>query len=524
MTDHLETELTVGPRAIDAYSRLSYTMWFALAEFVDNSTQSRLNYGSLIDDILKSEATPLTVSIVHNRQTREIMIEDNSIGMTRDDLIAALRIAEPTRDSVGRSKYGMGMKTAACWIGRKWTVATCEWDSGEEWTATVDVDAIAHRHAKVPLSLKMVDKNLHYTRISISGLRRVIQKRSEEIIRTYLGSMYMFDLRPDDKGNVALKLTYNGEEILPPEESDWDSDPAGNLMKRDLPQFEINGKRITGWIGVLRKGGRKYGGFSIFQHGRQVQGFPKAWKPSAIFGGVDDEGANNLIAQRLTGVLLFDGFTLSHTKDAILYDGDEEDELERFLVKETKEFADYAQSRRGKGKQKWTREQLRELVDSLQDEFVSTEMKDALNSAALPPLEALTESNQQQLRSLTAEDEIGRLDILPDLKVVISMKETSEWEPHVTFVPGADAGVLHVIINGLHPYYQTLEAKDSIAECVQQYMFDAVAEFKASKLVSRVNPDSVRRLKHELLRARALQLDNADSEVRAQAEAALFTP
>ncbi|UHH10169.1 ATP-binding protein [Luteimonas fraxinea] len=128
MTQNIdEAELSVGPKAIDAYSRLSYTMWFALAEFVDNSTQSRLNYGTLVDELLKSEGQPLTVSIVHNRQTKEIMIEDNSIGMTKADLIAALKIANPTADSKGRSKYGMGMKTAACWIGAKWSVTTCEW-------------------------------------------------------------------------------------------------------------------------------------------------------------------------------------------------------------------------------------------------------------------------------------------------------------------------------------------------------------------------------------------------------------
>jgi len=523
MVQNFEAELSVGPKAIDAYSRLSYTMWFALAEFVDNSTQSRLNYGNLIDDILRSEGQPLTVSIVHNRQTKEISIEDNSIGMTRDDLVAALRIANPTPDSKGRSKYGMGMKTAACWIGAKWTVSTCEWGSGEEWTATVDVDAIANHGAKVPLTMRPVNKDQHYTRITINDLRRVIQKRSEETIKTYLGSMYMFDLRPDDKGRVAMKLTYNGEEVPPPQESDWDTDPAGSVMRRELTEFKIGGKRINGWIGVLRKGGRKFGGFSLFQNGRQIQGFPNAWKPKTIFGGVDDEGANNLVAQRLTGVLLMEGFVVSHTKDAILFEGEEEDAVEQFLVKETKEYADYAKSRRGPGRgQRWSREQVRDLVNSLKTEFTSAEIKDALNHAALPPPETLAANNQQQLKSLSAEDEIGRLEILPDLKVIISLKETSEWEPHVTFVPGAEAGVLHVIINGLHPYYQTLEAKDSINECVQQYIFDAVAEFKASKLVARVNPDSVRRLKHDLLRARAAQLDNADADVRAQEEAALF--
>ena len=523
MTENFEAELSVGPRAIDAYSRLSYTMWFALAEFVDNSTQSRLNYGNLIDDVLREEGQPLTVSIVHDRPNQTITIEDNSIGMTRDKLVAALRIATPTADSRGRSKYGMGMNTAACWIGSAWTITTCEWDSGEEWTATVDVDAVSNGDPKVPLTMRSVDRNLHYTRITISRLRRRIQRRSEETIKTYLGSMYMFDLRPDKEGQVAMKLTYNGEEVSPPQESDWDTDPSGTVMRRDLPELEIGGKTVNGWIGVLRRGGRKFGGFSLFQSGRQIQGFPNAWKPKAIFGGVDDEGANNLVTQRLTGVLQLDGFVVSHTKDAVLFEGDEEEELEKFLVQETKAYADYAKSRRSSGRgQKWSREQVRDMVRDLQSEFTSSEMKDALTNATLPPLETITANNQKLVQSLQPEDEVERFNILPDLTVVISLKETSPYEPYVVYVPGAEAHTLHVIINGIHPYYQTVEAKDAISECVHQYVFDAVAEFKASQLTARINPDSVRTLKNGLLRARAQQLDNADAEVRDQAQEALF--
>lgn len=523
MSERMEAELKIGPRAIDAYSRLSYSMWFALAEFVDNATQSRVNYDGLIRDILKAEGVPLTVNIIHNRQTKEIVIEDNSIGMTKDDLIAALLIAQPTADSRGRSKYGMGMKTAACWIGRRWQVITCEFGSGEEWTATVDVEAIAHNDdAKVPLSVKKVDTSLHYTKIVISDLRRVIQKRTEEVIRTYLGSMYMFDLRPDAEGNVALKLTYNGEEIPAPDEMDWDTDPAGKPMMRMLPDALINGKLVKGWIGVLRKGGRKFGGFSLFQNARQIQGFPNAWKPKAIFGGVDDEGANNLVAQRLTGVLLLDGFVVSHTKDAVLFEADEEDDLEKFLVEQTKDFADYAKKRRSGRGQKWSKEKVRDLVESMRNEFTSNEVKDAINTAALPPAEVIAANNQRQVKSLTLEDEIARLEILPDLTIVVSQREASEYEPYVTYASGAEPSVLHVIINGLHPYYQSLDADAAIEECIHQYIFDAVAEFKVSRLTARLNPDSVRTLKNSLLFARSAQIENTAKETREKAEAELF--
>jgi superfamily II DNA/RNA helicase len=63
-------------------------MWYALAEFVDNSTQSRVNYGSLIDDVLKSEGKPLQIDIRYNKLTRELRVED---------IVLALRIIAANR-------------------------------------------------------------------------------------------------------------------------------------------------------------------------------------------------------------------------------------------------------------------------------------------------------------------------------------------------------------------------------------------------------------------------------------------
>lgn len=501
-----EAELSIGPSAITAYSRLSYTMWYALAEFIDNSTQSRENYDSIIDSVLKQEGRPLLVEITYNRMTKELKIRDNSIGMTREDLIEALKIAHPTKDSTGRSKYGLGMKTAACWIGRKWQVVTCEFASGQEWTASVDVTAVAAGNNKVPLTSKAVSRDDHYTEIVISDLYKTIQKRSEEVIRTYLGSMYRHDIKAE-----KLIITFNGDPVLAPEDYEWDTDPSGLPMKKDLPEARIAGKRVKGWIGVLKRGGRRYGGFSIFKHGRQIEGFPKAWKPRSIYGGIDDEGANNLVAQRLMGLLELDDFEVSHTKDAIVYQDNEEDELEKFLEAETKDFRDFAAKRRGARGTPWSREKVKDLLESLRPEFQSDEMKDALATAILPPLETIQRNNQQQLETLTPEDKVAEYDILPELRVVVSVQEKSEYEPYVTFVPSAQNNVLHVIINGLHPYYCDIESTDAINECISQYIYDAMGEYRVTKLQGRVNPDTVRRLKDNLLRVKTFVVENANA-------------
>ena len=410
-----ETDLAVGPSAIEAYSRLSYTMWHALAEFIDNATQSRINYKELIDPVLVRESKPLIVSIDHNRLRKEISIEDNSIGMTKDDLIDALRLAHPTRDSNGRSKYGMGMKTAACWIGRHWKIITCELGSGMEWTASVDVKRIAHHNGKIPVTPRRVGTDEHYTKIVISDTYRNIQKRTEETIKGYLGSMYRMDILEG-----KLKLFYNGDEVKPPEDFEFDTDPAGLSMKRPLPQKMIGGKLVTGWVGVLRKGGRKFGGFSLFQNRRQIQGFPNAWKPKLIFGGVDDEGANNLVAQRVTGVIELDGFDVSHTKDAVLFANDEEDELEKFLKEETSDYCNYARQRRNKTGQPWNKEKVRDLLENMKKEFVSPEMKDAVLNAVLPPFETIINNNLRQVANLTQAEKMTTFEVTLDLRVVVS--------------------------------------------------------------------------------------------------------
>ena len=292
--------------------------------------------------------------------------------MSKDGLIAALKIANPTRDSKGRSKYGMGMKTAACWIGNKWRIETAELTGGEEWNAEIDVDKIAAGDPKVPLTMKEVSKDAHYTRITITDLNRNIQSRTDETIKAYLSSIYRFDLQAG-----RLKIIYRDDEILPPPEDNFDTDMDGKPMK--LPfETEIGGKTVKGFIGVLKQGagGRKFAGFSLYQNDRQIKGFPTAWKPSNIYGGINDEGANNLVSQRLMGIIELDpNFNVSHTKDAVLYSGNEEEELEDYLFDLTKDYQEFANKRRGADRDPIRREKFKEMVADLKTEFVNDELR-----------------------------------------------------------------------------------------------------------------------------------------------------
>ena len=56
----------------------------------------------------------------------------------------------------------------------------------------------------------------------------------------------------------------------------------------------------------------------------------------------------------------------------------------------------------------------------------------------------------------------------------------------------AEADTIHVIINGLHPYFISLEDGESINECIRQYIYDAIAEYKTAKMTKDAGIPSIR--------------------------------
>jgi hypothetical protein len=212
---------------------------------------------------------------------------------------------------------------------------------------------------------------------------------------------------------------------------------------------------------------------------------------------------------------------VSHTKDAVDFENDEEDELIKFLDRETADYRKYATMRRAARPYSLSKEKIRDIVQSLTSEFTSSEMKDAVNMASLPPIESIMATNQQRVASLTPDDHVATLPVTDHLKIIVSLQDRSENDPYLTMSPAAVPGEVHVIINALHPYYQSLEAC-AAEECIHQYIYDAVAEYRAHQLSTRIVPDTVRRLKDALLKVPIHQNENANFDVQFRNRQALY--
>ena len=241
----MSLELTIGLNAIDSYRRLAYTPWHAIAEFVDNSTQSYFDNRKTLDQNFNAAGESLLVSIVYDGSQAGgfLRITDNAMGMSYAELSYALQVAKPPKNRAGRCRYGMGMKTAACWIGNRWTIRTKKLGEAVECTVELNVNKIASGQGSLPTTLKEgLSLPNHYTVIEIDDHNRAFHGRTLGKIKDYLRSMYREDFRAH-----VLTLEWQMQKL------EWEElddrlmkDREGQLYKRSF-SFEVNAKTVRGW-------------------------------------------------------------------------------------------------------------------------------------------------------------------------------------------------------------------------------------------------------------------------------------
>ena len=100
-------DVFIGPEIIRSYKRLSYTPWHALAEFIDNSTQSFFDNRERLTSFDSNDGPPLSIDISYsNSGPGSLRIRDNAMGMSEAELSSALHIGRPPKTGAGDPNSG----------------------------------------------------------------------------------------------------------------------------------------------------------------------------------------------------------------------------------------------------------------------------------------------------------------------------------------------------------------------------------------------------------------------------------
>lgn len=293
------------------YKRLSYQPWTAIAEFVDNSTQSFYDHK---DELMAQKyAKRLNITIKYTEDSVEgdrLEITDDAYGMEWTDFQRAVVLDRPPKNTSGRNEFGMGLKTAACWFGSLWSVESTQLNSNTKYYTEINVDELGkYKTEEIDVKEESVSKKDHFTKIVIKRLnKRIIGSRTVGKVKELLSSIYREDLRTG-----LVKITYNGSALQFKEAPVYTDDDAKTWKKDVSFTVKNDGKELAvrGFIAIRIPGSVKDAGFTLIRRGRViVGGSEKNYRPSELFGD-----ANSYAWQRMYGELHMDSWPVTQAKD-----------------------------------------------------------------------------------------------------------------------------------------------------------------------------------------------------------------
>lgn len=337
-------ELDIRPEAgiLGVFSRLSYKAWYAIAEFVDNSTQS---FFSNEDKLNQEKISQVHIQIKYLPNENELIITDDAYGMEIEDFKRAVKLDSKSEHSDTRNEFGMGLKTAASWFGDIWSVESTQLDSENKYYTEVNIPLLREQKINsVKIQKNICSKFEHGTTVRIKNLTKQISPKTHAKICTLLESMYRRDLESRKvtiefiTGNNSKQLSFTPYEPL---------SYKGEVWKKNIDfRFEFKNKtyRVKGFVGILKdrksggKGSFDSAGFALFRRNRVIVGGEGLnYKPHDIFGE-----AQSPISHKLYGEIDLDDFPVNQAKDGFVWDNGLEEEFIKSLEKRIDKYIDFA--------------------------------------------------------------------------------------------------------------------------------------------------------------------------------------
>ena len=470
--DTVDIRPTLGD-ILNGYQRLSYRPETAIAEFVDNSTASYYDNKAIFDFLGES----LAIEINYDSSQGILEIKDNAWGMDKKTFADALTIAKRPENQSGRNEYGMGLKTAASWFGKKWSVVTKTRGNNEEYTATIDINSLVEsRENEIGITSRLVNDDTHYTIIRITNMNRTIQARTMDKIYRELSSIYRSDI---NSGSISIfvngkKLSYAIPEIL--KET---IDGVEKVWKKEFASFvEHDGKRydFNGFVALRDVGNYKETGFTLLRRGRViVGGVDNNFKPQEIFGS-----SNSFQSLRIFGEVNLDNWPVTQAKDAFDWDLDglKEDFVDE-LRKQVEDYIDKAKTTRKKEKEEdslVTIEDVKEIGDQTYNDLSS------ISEVKVQPkndikVSAQTNADQVQIPSYTTTVHI--LNNTYDIKVTFIADINRDL---ITVLDNSCH--LDIVFNTAHYYFDEIQDKEAFVRVFQKYLILHVISEKYLEQIS----------------------------------------
>lgn len=321
--ENQKVSIDIGPKMFRRFEDLPNTVPHVLAEFVDNALQSARDHRKELLGVDPSYKLHVNIEILWEesdskgqRLAKKFIITDNAAGIDINHYARAFKSAETPDDNSGLNEFGMGLKTAACWLGETWSVKTSALGEDVERLFHFDINEVTENELK-ELPYKTTPKKLeeHGTVIEIDATTKNIPTyKSLEKIRTELASIYRNSLR-----NEEFDILVND---YPLEFVDYRVLTAPYVKTPEAAprpwRFDINFKfgkyKATGFIAILRDINSLQNGLVLSRRGRVIIGAESDGRyfPKILFGS-----PGNFRYKRMFGEIELEGFAVSFNKNDI---------------------------------------------------------------------------------------------------------------------------------------------------------------------------------------------------------------
>lgn len=497
------------------YKNQKYDPWSAIAEFVDNSTQS------YYDNISKLESTKywkgLNISIEYKKDNELgdcLIIKDNAYGMNFYDFKRAIVLDSPPPKAT-RSEFGMGLKMAACWFGRKWRVESTELGSNIKYITNVDIESLAkYKNEEIEVEEVQCNPKEHGTTITIWNLNRKITGRQIGKTKDQLRGMYRSDIR-----NGQISIYYNGEKLYYEEPKVLVEELAdGNkkVWKKEVDFIVENGDqqyKVYGFIALRETASVSSAGFALLRRGRVIiGGYENTYRPEEVF-----EKSNSFIYQRLFGELNLDEWPVTQTKDAFDWYSGLEDELINKLKEECVEYRKKAKVYRKNDKIK-----IAPSIESLVDKFTKAgiinkpEIKDLPNELESKPKKLTSEKeaiNDNSLESISNKQS-NNIEIIGESgkKIKFECGEATYIFNLVLSMDDPNKNWLYISTNNneytiewniRHPFFKPYIDDADFLSIMEQFIFAfSLAEIEAANtgINHKIEPSDIRMSMNDMLK------------------------